>query len=123
MSVQGSAGTLVAVLEALLRGASTHVEPQTRKTCVQVSRQELSIKGVQAASCIKGASLCCLQGLLCLDLQEALANAATNDWRTFAGAEAPCVGDARCFRGRATAAEGLCDGAVCRRCLPGRPAE
>ncbi|CAK0782799.1 hypothetical protein CVIRNUC_005994 [Coccomyxa viridis] len=37
--LQGSAGTLDAVLEALLRGASTHIEPQTRKTCVQVLRQ------------------------------------------------------------------------------------
>ena len=27
-----------AVLEALMRGASTHIEPQTRKTCVQVKR-------------------------------------------------------------------------------------
>ena len=26
------------MLEALLRGASTHIEPQTRKTCVQVWR-------------------------------------------------------------------------------------
>ena len=36
LPAQGSAGTLDAVLEALLRGASTHTEPQTRKTCVQV---------------------------------------------------------------------------------------
>ena len=35
--MQGSAGTLDAVLEALLRGASTHIEAQTRRTCVQVS--------------------------------------------------------------------------------------
>lgn len=35
--MQGSAGTLDAVLEALLRGASTHMEAQTRKVCVQVS--------------------------------------------------------------------------------------
>ena len=35
--MQGSAGTLDAVLEALLRGASTHIEAQTRKTCVQVN--------------------------------------------------------------------------------------
>ena len=35
-AAQGSAGTLDAVLEALMRGASTHIEPQTRKTCVQV---------------------------------------------------------------------------------------
>ena len=38
LPAQGSAGTLDAVLEALLRGASTHIEPQTRKTCVQVWR-------------------------------------------------------------------------------------
>ena len=34
--VQVAAGTLDAALEALLRGAASHIEPVTRRTCVQV---------------------------------------------------------------------------------------